>query len=83
MDWSSITDVAAHLSKGMPKFGAAVLVLIAGRWLFLLSTPFRADHDLLEDENPAAGVLFGAYLLGVAVAMAGTMFGRSQDSVLV
>ena len=83
MDWSFITEVSAHLLRGLPSFGGAVLVLIAARFLFLLSTQFKVGEDLLDAENPATGVVFGAYIFGVAIALVGTLFGRGQDGTLI
>ncbi len=83
MDWSIITEVSAHLSSGVPLFGAAIVILIAARFLFVLSTPFQVGEDLIDAENPAAGVVFAAYLFSVALALIGTMFGRGQDDTLV
>ena len=70
-----------HLLNSSLQFSTVILILVAARILFRLTTPFRADRDLLDGENSAAGLLFGGYLLGVALAISGTMFGRGQDAV--
>jgi uncharacterized membrane protein YjfL (UPF0719 family) len=82
MDWTFLFEVSAHLLRGLPLFGGTLLVLVAARFLFLLSTPFRVGNDLVDAENPAIGLVFGAWLFGVALALAGTLFGRGEDETL-
>ncbi len=79
MDWSFISEVSHHLVTRLPSFGATILLLFAARILFLKSTPFKVEHGLLEDENLATGLVFAAYLFGIALALVGTMFGRGQE----
>lgn len=79
MDWSIIHELRIHLQTGLPAFGIILLLLIVARYVFVFSSPFRTVPDIVEQENPAIGVVFGAYLFGVAIALAGTTFGRDQD----
>lgn len=83
MDWTIITEVCGHITRALPSFAAAILLLVAARYFFLVTTSFTVDQDLLDDENPAAGVVFAAYLLGVGIALAGTMFGRGGEGMLI
>lgn len=83
MDLSFATEVAMHLLAGLPALGATILLLIVARYVFLASAPFKTVPGLLDDENPAIGVVFAAYLFGVAIALAGTMFGRGQEDAFV
>ena len=53
-------------------------VFVLSRYLFLATTRFGGDEELHGKGNTAAGVVFGAYLLGVAVALEGTFFGWHQ-----
>lgn len=73
------TEVAEHLLTGLPSLATTLLLLIVARYVFLASAPFKTIPALLDDENPAIGVVFAAYLFGVAVALVGTMFGRGQE----
>jgi uncharacterized membrane protein YjfL (UPF0719 family) len=77
------SEIAVHLSTGLPNFAAAILTLIAARFLLLATTRFDVRKGLLTDENPAVGVVIAAYLFGVAMALIGTMFGRVEEDVLV
>jgi uncharacterized membrane protein YjfL (UPF0719 family) len=60
-----------------------LLLLVAARYLIVLTTPFKTISDIVEQENAAIGVVFGAYLIGVAIALSGTTFGRDQDEGLI
>lgn len=53
-------------------------VFVLSRYLFLGTTRFGGDEEILGERNTAAGIVFGAYLLGVAVALAGAFFGWHQ-----
>lgn len=78
-----ITELSSHLQTGLPAFGVTLLLLVAARYLIVLTTPFQPRSDIFEQENAAIGVVFGAYLFGVAIAIAGTTFGRDQDVGLI
>lgn len=78
-----ITEVGSHLYRGLPALGATIVVLIAARYFFPLCTPFRVSDDLLDAENPATGVVFGAYLLSAAFAIVGTHFGLGRTGTLL
>jgi uncharacterized membrane protein YjfL (UPF0719 family) len=82
MDWSFFNEVSHHLATRLPSFGTAIVLLFAARILFLKSTLFKVNQGLLEDENPATGLVFAAYLFGAALALVGTMFGRGQEGAL-
>ena len=78
-----LLDVAYRITAGLPNFAAAVLVLIAARFLLLATTQFDVRKGLLADENSAVGVVMAAFLFGVALALIGTMFGRVEEDVLI
>lgn len=57
----------------VPYFIAALAVFLAGKFLFDLSTPRIADDsELTTKDNPAFGVLWGGYMLALALAVAAT-----------
>jgi uncharacterized membrane protein YjfL (UPF0719 family) len=57
----------------VPYFVAALAVFLVGKYLFDLSTPRIADDsELTAKDNPAFGVLWGGYMLGLALAVAAT-----------
>jgi uncharacterized membrane protein YjfL (UPF0719 family) len=78
-----LSTIALHLLNGLPNFAAAVLILIAARFLLLATTRFDVRKGLLTEENPAVGVVIAAYLFGVTLALIGTMFGRIEEDVLI
>jgi uncharacterized membrane protein YjfL (UPF0719 family) len=56
----------------VPYFVAALALFFLGKFLFDLSTPDIADdEELTKKDNPAFGVLFVGYMLGLAIALAG------------
>jgi uncharacterized membrane protein YjfL (UPF0719 family) len=56
----------------VPYFVAALLLFFLGKFLFDLSTPgIKDDEELTVRDNPAFGVLFVGYMLGLAIAIAG------------
>jgi uncharacterized membrane protein YjfL (UPF0719 family) len=66
----------------VPYFAAALVLFFLGKFLFDLSTPgIRDDEELTQKDNPAFGVLFVGYMLGLAVALAGA-FSNLGPSVL-
>ena len=66
----------------VPYFVAALLLFFLGKFLFDLSTPgIKDDEELTKKDNPAFGVLFVGYMLGLAVALAGA-FSSLGPSVL-
>ena len=67
-----ISALAAMLGI-VPYFAAALILFFLGKFLFDLSTPgIKDDEELTQKDNPAFGVLFVGYMLGLAVALAGT-----------
>lgn len=83
MFWPFITEILVHVLAGIPTLAALVVLLIAARFVFVKTTAFQTKRRLLDEENPALGILFGAYLFGVALALAGTPFGQHQDETLL
>ena len=73
----------AHLVKTVPSLAVAIVLLALARYLFLRTTRIDIDKAILTQQNVAAGLVFGAYLLGVAVALSGIFFGRTQEAVMV
>ena len=76
-----ISALAAMLGI-VPYFAAALILFFLGKFLFDLSTPgIKDDEELTQKDNPAFGVLFVGYMLGLAVALAGT-FSSLGPSIL-
>ena len=76
-----ISALAAMLGI-VPYFAAALVLFFLGKFLFDLSTPgINDDEELTQKDNPAFGVLFVGYMLGLAVALAGA-FSSLGPSIL-
>jgi uncharacterized membrane protein YjfL (UPF0719 family) len=66
----------------VPYFVAALALFFLGKFLFDVSTPrIKDDEELTKKDNPAFGVLFVGYMLGLAVALAGA-FSHLGSSIL-
>ncbi len=58
----------------MPLFATVFVLAFAAKWLFQKTTPYCIDDELTSRDNPAFGVAFGGYILGVAIALSGALF---------
>jgi len=66
----------------VPYFVAALALFFLGKFLFDVSTPrIKDDEELTKRDNPAFGVLFVGYMLGLAIALSGA-FSKLGPSVL-
>lgn len=83
MDWSLITSIFAHILNGVPLAVAAIVILVAGRSLFLRTMPFDPDRELIAKQNKAYSVVLAAYLFSAALALSGTFFGSREDAMLI
>ncbi len=71
----------------MPYFGLLFVLLLLGvllfkkTWRYTRSTgePFEFDNELTSRDNPAFGVYFAGYVVGLALALAGTLSGLGDD----
>jgi uncharacterized membrane protein YjfL (UPF0719 family) len=79
---ASMVSAFAAMLGIVPYFAAALILFFLGKYLFDLSTPgIKDDEELTKRDNPAFGLLFVGYMLGLAVALAGT-FSSLGPSVL-
>jgi uncharacterized membrane protein YjfL (UPF0719 family) len=79
---SVLVSAFAAMLGIVPYFAAALLLFFLGKVLFDVSTPgIKDDEELTARDNPAFGVLFVGYMLGLAVALAGA-FSRLGPSAL-
>ena len=78
----ALTIPLTAMAALFPYFLAALALLYLGKFLFDLSTPGIDDNkELAERSNPAFGVFFVGYMLGLAFALAGA-FSRLGPSIL-
>ncbi len=69
---TSLVSALTAMLAIVPYFVAALLLFFLGKFLFDISTPgIEDDKELTKRDNPAFGVLFLGYMLGLAVALAG------------
>jgi uncharacterized membrane protein YjfL (UPF0719 family) len=79
---TALVSALAAMLGIVPYFVAALILFFLGKFLFDLSTPnIKDDEELTKKDNPAFGLLFVGYMLGLAVALAGT-FSSLGPSVL-
>ncbi|HAA04032.1 MAG TPA: hypothetical protein DCE18_11725 [Syntrophobacteraceae bacterium] len=81
-----LSALEAFLNK-MPYFGFLFVLLLLGVLLFRKTLrynrsdgqPFGFDSELTSRDNPAFGIYFAGYIVGLAVALAGTLSGLGGD----
>lgn len=79
---SAFVSALAAMLGIVPYFVAALVLFFLGKFLFDVSTPrIKDDEELTKKDNPAFGVLWVGYMLGLAVALAGA-FSSLGPSVL-
>jgi uncharacterized membrane protein YjfL (UPF0719 family) len=77
---TAFTSTLAAMLAIVPYFAAALVLFFLGKFIFDLSTPRIADdEELTKKDNPAFGVLFVGYMLGLAIALAGTFSSLGPD----
>ncbi len=77
----------AHFLSRMPYFGILFLLLLLGVLLFRKTLrytrasgePFHFDEELTTRDNPAFGIYFAGYIVGLALALVGTLSGLGAD----
>ena len=74
-----VLSLTAILSL-FPYFLFGLVLFFLGKFLFDISTPrIEDDKELTERDNPAFGVFFVGYMLGLAFALAGSFFGLGPN----
>jgi uncharacterized membrane protein YjfL (UPF0719 family) len=62
------------LLMALPYFVILLGALVAGKVFYNRTTPYHFDQELVERDNGAFGVLLGLYLLGLMIAIGGTLY---------
>jgi len=60
---------AENVIMMMPYFAVAFFMLWISKVVFQKTTAYDIDDELTEQDNPAMGILFGCYLIGIAIAL--------------
>jgi hypothetical protein len=53
----ALQTMLTYLMHSLLQLAATITVLLAARVIFRYTTPFTAKCDLVEEQNPAVGVL--------------------------
>ncbi len=61
--------------QSIPYFAAMAVLLFVGKAVFGLTTKYNVNDEVTEKDNPAFGTFLCLYLLGIAIAVSGLMFG--------
>ncbi len=78
----ALVDTLVAVVTLLPYFLFALVIFFLGKFLFDWSTPqFQDDLELTERDNPAFGVFFAGYMLGLALAISGAFFGIGASIV--
>lgn len=56
-------------------------LLVAGGWLFQLITPYDVHHTIEHDDNTAAGLSFGGFLVGLGIIMRTALVGAGSNII--
>jgi uncharacterized membrane protein YjfL (UPF0719 family) len=65
----------------VPYFGALVLLLFVGKWVFNRTTKYNIDNELTHNDNPAFGITLASFFVGLAIALTGTLYGIGEHPV--
>jgi len=73
LDENPVWQLPAHLLAAIPFYAYAVLILFAGKLFYERTSQFSFTDELTERDNPAFGACLAGYLLGLALALTGTL----------
>jgi len=62
-----------HIMAGVPLFVFAFSFIYLGKKFYDLTTPFSVSEELVGKDNPAFGLNFFGYILGLSIAVFGAM----------
>ena len=82
--------IAGALSGESISFGAGIVdlliywavgqsLLVFGGWLFQKITPYDVHHTIEHDDNTAAGLSFGGFLVGLGIIMMTSLSGAGSN----
>ena len=81
MDFSVIVETLERASLAMPGLVAVALALLLGKWIFDRTHAFDENQQIEDQQNAAFGVVYAAYFVALALAMAGALFQSGEASV--
>ena len=81
MTAADLSPIIPHLAHAMAIAALALGLLALARWLHGRSTPLNPRAELVDQANPAYGLVLGGFLAGTAIALSGTLFGRQAETL--
>jgi len=63
----------------MPNFAVIFALLLLAKVFYERTASYQFDEELTEKDNPAFGVCLAGYLVGVAIALVGALFGTGDS----
>jgi len=74
-----LMDAINEIFIKMPNFALLLIGLILTKYFFDMTTKFKFDTELTENDNPAFGVALAGYLFGSGIALSGAVFGAGYS----
>lgn len=75
---ANVVFVFQKVLVSVPYFAILIILLLIGKFIFNKTTRYDVDNELVNNDNPAFGVLLASYFLGVAIALSGTTYSISM-----
>lgn len=70
-----------RLADSLPYLAITLALLMLGKVVYSFTFGHKFREQLLEKDNPALGVCFAGYFIGLGIAIAGSLFGADLDHV--
>ena len=67
--------------SSMPYFAVVFLLAFFGKWIFDKTTPFKIGAELTCQDNPAFGIAFAGYIVGLGIALSGALPGAAAEDL--
>ncbi len=81
MDFLVVVKTLERAAVAMPGLLAVALALVLGKLFFDRTHVFDANKEIEDDQNGAFGIVYAAYFVALALAMAGALFQSGETSV--
>lgn len=76
-----LVEAVKKIMEMIPNFGLLLIGIILSKFFFDLTTKFKFDRELTENDNPAFGVALAGYLFGSGIGLSGAVFGAGYSLV--
>jgi len=75
----AVTSSLSQVFSILPFFGLLFVALYLGKLVYDKTTSYHFDDELTNKDNPAFGAHLALYMVGLAIALTGVLFGASTD----